>query len=367
MYCSICGFKINDGAVFCTNCGSKVETESTASSTSKTIPIDETKQVINEIPLTEAPVTTVQEVKVTEAPVDEVKVTEVPVALSAPVEEVKVTEAPAAPVEEIKVVNANGPIIENPTEENIKKTKTKKKKKKSKTKKVILIILLILLGLFILFVVFPVLCFVIFSICAGGGYTLAFLFSDYDAKPGTDTTYLETISDYYGDYHGTSKIISTFNSEDLSNYMQSIGNDIDEELLHTDLSEQEFAISIYDDAYSDASWDMMVYLGDYFGYQRINNLSFVASDDMDDSYFVFGDMNIKDEDGSFYIGVNDEDNSGWFEENMIKADSDDTCTYNMKFYGDADGNSIDGTLKITFIYDGMENPFSEIIEIHAEK
>lgn len=403
MYCSVCGSKLKDGVQFCTNCGSKVEYESApvAEEIKVSEPIVSTVEVKAEEPIVEVkaeepaveikaepvletiveePVveTKVEEpvpvVKV-EEPVVEIKSEPVPeVKVEEPVVEIKAEPAPEVKVEEpvIEVVNANGPIIENPNQETIKQANIKQepKKKAKKKKKPWVIVLIVLLILFvvlpILLVVLVILVIIVCSMFGIGGLTLGAILSGPVEKPEVDTSYLQTISQYYGDYHGTSKVSATYNSKELINFLDTQEIYLDEEELHTDLSESEFAISIYSDPFSDASWDMLVDMGDAFGYQSFSNVTFITYEDFEDQFYVLGDMNIDSATDEFYVSVSDYDYDSTFNY-MLGVDEDLICEYSMKFYGTADGDEIDGVLKVTFLYDGMSKPYSEDIEIHAEK
>lgn len=392
MYCSICGTKLKDDERFCPNCGSKVEREETNVNTvvNEPVKVEPVETVVTE-PVKVEPVETVVTESVKVEPVETVvnepvKVEPVETVVNEPVkvepvemvvtESVKVEETVSQPVKEqepaIEVLNANGPIIENPTAETIKNpvTNSQPAKKAKKKKKTWLIVLIVLLAIFIVLpIVVVVLILLVILVCSlfgVGGLTLGAILSGPVEKPEVDTSYIQTISKYYGDYHGTSAISATYNSKELVNFLDSLGITVDEESLHTDLSASEYAISIYSDAYSDASWDMLIDYGDSFGYQSISNISFVTYDDFYDDFYVLGDMNIDSDTEEFYISVSDYDTQGVFNE-LLGIDEDLMCEYSLKFYGTADGDSIDGVYKVTFLYDGMSKPFSEEIEVHAER
>ena len=418
MYCSICGNKLADNALFCPNCGTKVEKEESVEEVkSETVvetpapaaepaadaaPVQESAPAVEpevkaEPVAEEAPVAVTPEAEVKAEPVAETPAAE-PVAEAAPVaeetpaavetpaqesapaaEEVKaepVAEAAPAPAAEPAPVVEPAPAAEpapapvaepapapavEPTPAvapapapapSKKAAKAEKPKKKGKGCLIAAIIIVVLLVIAILLAVVVV-----------GGLILV---SNGTIGGGTTNQDYSNCSAFYGDYQGTSKVVSTSGSQDLLDYLDENGQSIDINVLYTDKSESPFAISLYDDSdISPASWDLMVDMGEYFDYQRFNNRTFITYSDFGKGKYESGDL-IPNETGYFFIEVEDTDSEGYLSENLFGINDKDG-KYKMTMEGFVVGTAISGTLDISFYYGDMEHPYSEEIEFEAVK
>ncbi len=357
MYCSTCGTKLADNAQFCSNCGAKVEVEESITPA----------PVVEEIKIEEPEAPVVEEVKVEEpvAPVEEVKVEE-PVA--SVVEEVK-TEEPEAPVvEEVKVEEQEAPVVEEikveepvapAVEPSNKKTKAKKEKKKGKGCLIAVIIFLVV-GILLALLVALVIGIVILIGVKGNGSKLT---NPHASYAGYDA--------YYGDYHGTSVVLETRGVSALSNYYLECGTIVDPDDLLTDQSENAFGISIYPTNYSDASWDMLIYLDDQRKYVSINNLDFVSPSDYSKGGAFLGDIYPENNKFTLSSGViddnlNDPNSIG---SRLLGITTDASGQYSLEIqdgYLDKNGN-ISGVLVITVIYDGMDTSYQEKVSFSALK
>ncbi len=406
MYCSICGNKLADNALFCPNCGTKVEKEESveevksetvvetsapaAEPAAEAAPVQESAPAVEpEVkaePVAETPAPAVEAAPVAETPAAEPVAEAAPVAEetpaavettaqeSAPVaEEVKaepVAEAAPAPVAEPAPAVEPAPVAEpapapapavEPTPAvapapapapSKKAAKADKPKKKGKGCLIAAIIIVVLLVIAILLAVVVV-----------GGLILV---SNGTIGGGTTKQDYSNCSAFYGDYQGTSKVVSTSGSQDLLDYLDENGQSIDINVLYTDKSESPFAISLYDDSdVSPASWDLMVDMGEYFDYQRFNNRTFITYSDFGKGKYESGDL-IPNETGYFFIEVEDTDSEGYLSENLFGINDKDG-KYKMTMEGFVVGTAISGTLDISFYYGDMEHPYSEEIEFEAVK
>ncbi|MBO4702683.1 MAG: zinc-ribbon domain-containing protein [Lachnospiraceae bacterium] len=388
MYCSTCGTKLADGALFCSNCGTKVVVE----------PVEEVKAeaVETAAEVKEEVVQTVEEKKeeVAEA-VAEVK-EEVAAPVAEVIEEVKAEEpAPAPVVEEpaptpepvveepvaAPVVEepapAPTPVVEEPApapvpapapaaepapapaapkaeaKEKKKKEKADKPKKKGKGCLIAVIVIIIIIVLLVLLL--------------GIGALIAF-FVFKDKLPGTTTNTNDytNASDYYGDYIGTSQVVNTYGSQELYDYLKDNGVSIDIADLYTDNSYDDFAISIYEDSdTTPAAWDLIVDMGEYLGYQRFNNKTFITYSDYAKGKYAGGDL-LPSEWGTYDISVTDKDMNGYLSDSFFGFE-DKSGTYTINMDGTCDGNYIYGTMTISFKYGDMETPYTEEIEFTAYK
>ena len=434
MYCSICGNKLADNALFCPNCGTKVEKEESveevksetvvetsapaAEPAAEAAPVQESAPAVEpevkaEPVAEEAPVAETPEAEVKAEPVAETPAAE-PVAEAAPVAEetpaaVETTAQESAPAEaEVKAEPvaeaapapaaepAPAPVVEpapaaepapapvaepapapavepapaaepapapavEPTPAvaptpapapSKKAAKADKPKKKGKGCLIAAIIIVVLLVIAILLAVVVV-----------GGLILV---SNGTIGGGTTKQDYSNCSAFYGDYQGTSKVVSTSGSQDLLDYLDENGQSIDINVLYTDKSESPFAISLYDDSdVSPASWDLMVDMGEYFDYQRFNNRTFITYSDFGKGKYESGDL-IPNETGYFFIEVEDTDSEGYLSENLFGINDKDG-KYKMTMEGFVVGDTISGALDISFYYGDMEHPYSEEIEFEAVK
>ena len=399
MYCSTCGTKLADGALFCSNCGTKVAVEETTEAK-----VEEVKEEVTEVK--EAAAETVEEVKAEAAEkVEEVKaetvetVEEVKEAVAEPIEEVKaeavetveevkaevvetveevkaeavetveeVKEAVAEPVAAVVEEPAPVPVVEEPApapapvaepapapevpKAEKKKEKADKPKKKGKGCLIAVIVaVVVLLLLVLLLVVVGVIVFFVFKGKSG------------TSKPSNDYTYS---SNYYGDYAGTSQIMNTYGSQELADYLAANGVNIDVSDLYTDNSTDDFAISLYEDSdTTPAAWDLIVDMGDYFGYQRFNNKTFITYSDYAKGNYEGGDI-IPSDLGSYSITVTDKDLNGYLSDSLFGFE-DTTGTYTITIDGFADGDYISGNMTISIKYGDMETPYTEEIAFYATK
>ncbi len=384
MYCSICGNKLADNALFCPNCGTKVETAYEApaptaapvveaapaqENTPAAVPEVKAEQVAEEAPVEETPAPASEPAK-EETPAAEVVAEEAPAKEETPAAEVVAEEAPAkeetpaaetapaAPAQEsapsVEPEVKSEPVAEAapaPAPAPSKKAaKADKPKKKGKGCLIAAIIIVVLLVIAILLAVIIVGVLILFSNGTIGGTK-----QDYS-----------NCSAYYGDYQGTSTIVSTSGSQELLDYLDENGQSIDINALYTDKSESPFAISLYDDSdISPASWDLMVDMGEYFEYQRFNNRTFITYSDFGKGKYESGDL-IPNETGYFVIEVEDTDSEGYMSENLFGINDKDG-KYKMTMEGFVNGDYISGTLNISFYYGDMEHPYSEEIEFSAIK
>ena len=403
MYCSTCGTKLPDGAQFCSNCGTKVVAEAaeevkaevveTAAEVKEAVveTVEEKKEeaveavaeVKEEVAETveevkEEAVETVAEVKEEVVETVEEKKEEVAEAVAevkeeavAPVaeviEEVKVEEpAPAPGVEPapapVAEQPAPAPVAEPAPAPAASKADKKEKKKKDKADKpkkkgkgcliaaIIVVVLALLLALLI--VICVVVCLVFFkdklfgTATSSNDYTMSFT--------------------YYGDYAGTSQVVNTYGSQELADYLADNGVTIDVADLYTDNSYDDFAISLYEDAdTTPAAWDLIVNMGDYLGYQRFNNKTFITYSDYAKGKYEGGDI-IVSENGTYSLSVTDTDLNGYLSDSLFGFE-DTTGTYTIDMVGVADGDYISGNMTISIKYGDMETPYTEEIAFYATK
>lgn len=372
MYCSTCGNKLDDNAAFCSVCGTKVvretkveekKEEAPAATPAATPVVEEKKE--------EAPVVTpVVEEKKEEAPANAPQVEtraqeSVAAPAPTPVVEEKKEEVPApAPAPAPATASAPAPNANAKAKTNKKADKPKKKGKGCLI--AVIVVLVIGILLFLLAVIIAVVIFLVIPKVTGNKPSSPSIFSSFSSNEDN----YDGISDYYGSYHGTSKVDSTSGAAGLVSYLSSKGVSIDEELLYTDESEEEFAIAIYDDSTGDttpAAWDLIVYMGDYFDYQRLNNKDFVTyADWSDESKRSSGDL-IPDDTRAFKLEVTDDDFEGNLSEDLFGfADESGKYQITMEGYFDENG-TIHGTITISLLYEGMEDPFTEKISFEASK
>ena len=403
MYCSTCGTKLPDGAQFCSNCGTKVVAEAaeevkaevveTAAEVKEAVveTVEEKKEeaveavaeVKEEVAETveevkEEAVETVAEVKEEVVETVEEKKEEVAEAVAevkeeavAPVaeviEEVKVEEPAPAPVVEpapapVAEQPAPAPVAEPAPAPAASKADKKEKKKKDKADKpkkkgkgcliaaIIVVVLALLLALLI--VICVVVCLVFFKDKLFG-----------TATPSNDYTMSFT---YYGDYAGTSQVVNTYGSQELADYLAENGVTIDVADLYTDNSYDDFAISLYEDAdTTPAAWDLIVNMGDYLGYQRFNNKTFITYSDYAKGKYEGGDI-IVSENGTYSLSVTDTDLNGYLSDSLFGFE-DTTGTYTIDMVGVADGDYISGNMTISIKYGDMETPYTEEIAFYATK
>ncbi|MCQ2544351.1 MAG: hypothetical protein MJ126_09325, partial [Lachnospiraceae bacterium] len=325
--------------------------------------------VVEEVKAEEPEAPVVEEVKVEEpeAPVVEEVKTEEP---EAPVvEEIKVEEPVAPVVEEIKSEEPEAPVVEEvkveepvapAVEPSNKKTKEKKEKKKGKGCLIAVIIFLVV-GILLALLVALVIGIVIFiGVNGNGGSKLT---NPHASYAGYDA--------YYGDYHGTSVVLETRGVSALSNYYLECGTIVDPDDLLTDQSENAFGISIYPTNYSDASWDMLIYLDDQRKYVSINNLDFVSPSDYSNGGAFLGDIYPENNKFTLSSGViddnlNDPNSIG---SRLLGITTDASGQYSLEIqdgYLDKNGN-ISGVLVITVIYDGMDTSYQEKVSFSATK
>ena len=427
MYCSTCGTKLADGALFCSNCGTKVAVEETAEAKVEEVKEEVTEvkeaaaETVEEVKAEAAEkveevkaetVETVEEVKEAVAePIEEVKaeavetVEEVKAEVVETVEEVKaeavetveeVKEAVSEPVAAVVEEPAPVPVVEEPApapapvaepapapapvaepapapaeepapapvpvaepapapevpKAEKKKEKADKPKKKGKGCLIAVIVaVVVLLLLVLLLVVVGVIVFFVFKGKSG------------TSKPSNDYTYS---SNYYGDYAGTSQIMNTYGSQELADYLAANGVNIDVSDLYTDNSTDDFAISLYEDSdTTPAAWDLIVDMGDYFGYQRFNNKTFITYSDYAKGNYEGGDI-IPSDLGSYSITVTDKDLNGYLSDSLFGFE-DTTGTYTITIDGFADGDYISGNMTISIKYGDMETPYTEEIAFYATK
>ena len=398
MYCSTCGSKLADGAQFCPNCGTKVVVE--AAEEVKTEAVETATEVKEAVAETveekkEEAVEAVAEVKeeVTDT-VAEVKeeavetVAEVKEEVVETVEEKKeevaeavaeVKEDAAAPVaeviEEVKAEEpapAPAPVVEEPApapaaepapapapapeadkKEKKKKEKADKPKKKGKGCLIAAIIVVVIVLLLILLLVI-------------GGLIAFFVFKDKLTGTATPSNDYSMSSMYYGDYAGTSQIVNTYGSQELADYLAENGVNIDVSDLYTDNSYDDFAISLYEDYdTTPAAWDLIVDMGDYLGYQRFNNKTFITYSDYAKGKYEGGDIIVSDF-GTYSLSVTDTDINGYLSDSLFGFE-DRTGTYTINIDGTAYGDYISGTMTISIKYGDMETPYTEEIEFSANK
>ena len=356
MYCSTCGNKLDDNAAFCSVCGTKVVREASAPAPSATpapAPVEEKKEEASAA----APTPVVKEKKEeTPAPAVEVKKEETPAPAPTPAP----TPAPAAAPTPAPAPKANAKAD--------KKAKNADKPKKKGKGCLIAVIVVLVIGilLFLLAAIIAVVLLVVVPKVSGRTPSTPSILSSF----GSNDDAYDGISDYYGSYHGTSKVDSTSGAAGLVTYLSSKGVTVNEEDLYTDETEEEFALAIYDDSTGDttpAAWDLIVYMGDFFDYQRLNNKDFVTYADWgDENKRSSGDL-IPDETRAFKIEVTDDDFEGNLSKDLFGV-ADDTGKYQITMEGYFDENgTVHGTITISLLYEGMEDPFTEKISFEASK
>ena len=384
MYCSTCGTKLADGVQFCPNCGTKVVIPPVAEVKAEAVESvaevkdaaaeaveekkEEAAEAVAEVKEEAAPVAEViEEVKAEEpAPVIEevAPVVEEPAPAAEPAP-VPVAEEPApaaepapAPMEESAATPPAEPQpapvpAEADTKSKKKKDKADKPKKKGKgclIAAIIVVVLALLLALLIVIAV--VVCLLLFKGNLTGTITPSNDYSNSD--------------EYYGDYVGTSQVVNTYGSQELADYLAENGIKIDVAELYTDNSYDDFAISLYkDDDTTPAAWDLIVDMGDYLGYQRFNNKTFITYSDYAKGKYEGGDIIVSDY-GTFGLSVTDTDLNGYLSDSMFGFE-DTTGTYTIKMDGFADGDYISGTMTISIKYGDMETPYTEEISFNAKK
>lgn len=377
MYCSTCGTKLDDSASFCPNCGTKIEREATPVSNVETSVDNIAAASVPEVKTVEPVATPVEEVKAEEpsaAPVEEVKAEEPSVApveevkeeepVIAPAEEVKAEEPVIAPVEEVKAeepavapveeVKAEEPVTA-PVEEVPSNNKKKEGKKKKKGKGCLIAVIIALIILILLVVVIALVAVAAFF----------FIKKNQSINTVVNTNDYSYMYEVYGDYHGTSYVASTSGAADLCDFLNDNGASLDENELLTDYSDSEFAISIYDDA-TEGSWDMLIDLGEYFGYKSISNYDFVTYEDYAAGNYFLGDI-CPDDYNSFYLVIEDNDINGNNADNILDIGSDNTeGIYRMEIYGTIEDGVISGVYTIYIKYPEMSSTFSESVAFTAE-
>ena len=411
MYCSNCGTKLADGAQFCSNCGTKVVAEAVeevktevaeAAAEVKEEAVETATEVKEGVAETveevkEEAVETVTEVKEEVVETVEEKKEEVAEAVAevkeeavAPVaeviEEVKaeepapapVAEEPApAPAVEPQPAPAPAPVVEEPApapaaepqpapapapapaapvadkKEKKKKEKADKPKKKGK-------------GCLIAAIIFVVIVLLLVLLLVIGGLIAFFVFKDKLTGTATPNNDYTMSSSYYGDYAGTSQVVNTYGSQELADYLAENGVTIDVTDLYTDNSYDDFAISLYEDSNTTpAAWDLIVNMGDYLGYQRFNNKTFITYSDYAKGKYEGGDIIVKDN-GTYSLSVTDTDLNGYLS-NSLFGFEDTSGTYTIDIVGVADGDYISGNMTISFKYGDMETPYTEEIAFYATK
>jgi len=173
------------------------------------------------------------------------------------------------------------------------------------------------------------------------------------------------VSQYYGDYYGSSFVSETSGAEELADYLSDCGIEADIDQLLTDgSSTSDFAISLYDDAStSPSAFDMEFFMGDFFEYQKLNNRTFITYEDFGKGNYETGDLYI-DEENRFSLSVEDVDQYGNYSEKLFGV-KDTTGTYKIEMNGYIEDNKISGVLDISFIYGNMEVPYNEKINFSA--
>lgn len=256
------------------------------------------------------------------------------------------------------------PVISSDKPKSKKKKKDKSKKKKNPFLIVLLVLGILIIGIPLLLLIVVLIALIVFMFTGVDGLTFNGI--PINSKQTIDTAYLDTIGDYYGDYHGLSYISDVYNSQLLSDYLneQNFSNDVN--TLYTDLTQKEFAISVYSDESSNASWDMLVYLGDYFDYVSFDNTHFMSYENYNDSMFEYGDMNVIPTTCEFTIHYYGED---WQDmcDNMLNVNIDERCLVDLNFSGKIVNDELSGILTVSFKYDGMEEAFKEVIVVNAVK
>ena len=174
-------------------------------------------------------------------------------------------------------------------------------------------------------------------------------------------------ADYYGNYSGTSTVVNTYGSQDLEAYLTSKGISVDVNELLTDQVERDFAIALYDDANTTpAAWDMAVYMGEFFGYQKFHNKNFITYDNFEKgvSHYGDGDLLIDNPQGEFHLYVFDEDKEGVMADHLFGI-YDTDGKYEITMDGVIDGDCITGNMVIKLQYGDMPGVFKEDIEFKA--
>ena len=402
MYCSTCGTKLADGAQFCSNCGTKVVAE--AAEEVKTEAVEAAAEVKEAVVETveekkEEAVEAVAEVKEEAAEtVEEVKeeavetVAEFKEEVAETVEEKKeevaeavaeVKEEAVAPlaevIEEVKAEEpAPAPVVEEPApapvaepapapapapapeapkadkKEKKKKEKADKPKKKGK-------------GCLIAAIIFVVIVLLLVLLLVIGGLIAFFVFKDKIVGTATPSHDYSMSSSYYGDYAGTSQVVNTYGAQELADYLTENGVSIDVSDLYTDNSYDDFAISLYSDSdTTPAAWDLIVDMGDYFGYQRFNNKTFITYSDYAKGKYEGGDIIVSEDNGTYSLSVTDTDINGYLSDSLFGFE-DKTGTYTIDIVGAADGDYISGNMTISLKYGDMDSPYTEEIAFYATK
>ena len=106
-------------------------------------------------------------------------------------------------------------------------------------------------------------------------------------------------------------------------------------------------------------------MGEYLGYQRFNNKTFITYSDYAKGKYEGGDIIVSDF-GTYSLSVTDTDLNGYLSESLFGFE-DTTGTYTMTIDGTANGNNISGTMTISIKYGDMDTPYTEEIEFYATK
>ena len=107
-------------------------------------------------------------------------------------------------------------------------------------------------------------------------------------------------------------------------------------------------------------------MGDYFGNQTFDNKRFITYNDYSRKQFGNGDIIVSNSSNYFSINVEDVDQLGSLSESLFGF-KDDSGKYRIEINGYADGDSIEGTIRISLLYGDMTTPFSEEIEFTCDK
>ncbi|MBO6089263.1 MAG: hypothetical protein J6P37_02990 [Lachnospiraceae bacterium] len=262
-----------------------------------------------------------------------------------------VVEPTPAPVAEQAASAPESPKAD--AKEKKKKEKADKPKKKGKGCLIAAIIFIVLVILLVVLIAIGVIAFVLLKGKIGGTTT-------------TTTNDYTNASDYYGDYIGTSQVVNTYGSQELYDYLKDNGINIDIADLYTDNSYDDFAISIYEDSdTTPAAWDLIVDMGEYLGYQRFNNKTFITYSDYAKGKFAGGDL-LPSDWGTYSLSVSDKDMNGYLSDSFFGFE-DKSGIYTINMDGTCDGNYIYGTMTISFKYGDMETPYTEEIQFTAYK
>ncbi len=190
---------------------------------------------------------------------------------------------------------------------------------------------------------------------------------------------LDDVDDITGVWTGTSTLVSVSGAGEMQEYLEELyGYPLSEEQiagLYTATNEDDFMwLEIYEGYDEDGncypgSWDMELYMGEFFGTQEWFDLYASTYEDIDNGDYGAGCITL-DSNNSFYCGAEDEDEMGEMGQQFFFVDYEDVegdGSYTFEFMGDVTEDEygdyiITGEILISFWYGEMEEPYTMVYE-----